>query len=95
MREIELLNGLAKSNKNAEKKVSDFLKSILPDSPDQLKTWMNRFSAPIFEQVYLLDYAKINQGTARDSQEMSLTVANAIESFLISDSDTYIDQASL
>ncbi len=54
-----------------------------------IREWVGR---PIFDRIYLVDREKSNQGLMRNSYELSVLVANALQALVTSDGSQHLDE---
>ncbi|MEZ4640433.1 MAG: hypothetical protein R2856_36660 [Caldilineaceae bacterium] len=54
-----------------------------------LSGWVGK---SIFDRIYLVDREKANQGLVRDSYELSVLVGNALEAFITTDGNQYVEE---
>jgi hypothetical protein len=85
--ELEALQGVP----SKEGSTND-LRAVVGRMMSNRPSWTDRVGMPLFDHIYLLDREKSNQSLARDSLEMTVLAANALEAFLTVQGDTYIDQ---
>ena len=53
---------------------------------------LDQIGRPIFDQIYLLDREKSNQGLAEDSHELAVLAGNTLEAFIAGSADLYIQE---
>ncbi len=53
---------------------------------------LDQIGQPLFDQIYLLDREKSNQGLAEDSHELAVLAGNALEAFVAGSADLYIQE---
>ena len=82
--ELELLTGL---RKDAQAQAALGLR-IGKGGPALL----DQIGEPIFDQIYLLDREKSNQGLAEDSHELAVLTGNALEAFVAGSADLYVQE---
>ena len=82
--ELELLTGL-RSDDQAQAALGLRIGKGNPLLLDQI-------GQPLFDQIYLLDREKSNQGLAEDSHELAVLAGNALEAFVAGSADLYIQE---
>jgi len=86
LRELEALAGL--TGKDNAASLTGLWSSIRQFNPSLAA----QMSSPLFDEVYLLDREKSNQGLAEDSHELAVLAGNALEAFIVPGGNLYLQE---